>query len=302
MVAGKIDFVSLESFVAVCESGSIAHAAELQNISPSAISKRITHLEQFTGTSLLVRTSSGVRPTDEGARLLEHARNVLYSCEVMEREVRRSVSDAPGFVRMLANRSANAEFVAASVACFLSNPRHRGIEVQIGEMASGEVVSQIKNGAAAMGVCWAEADMAGLEWKPSKRDQLCVIVSIDHPLASRQRIAFEETLDYEHVGMQSGGPVTNLLRRESIRLGKVLRYRVVAPTFDAIVRVVASGFVAIMPSQVALPFTFGGGIVVIPLTNAWKQRQFAVCCRNREALPKVAGELFDYLVAAGLEA
>jgi DNA-binding transcriptional LysR family regulator len=201
-------------------------------------------------------------------------------------------------VRVLANRSANAAFVATSVASFLADPRHRNIDVQIAEMTSHEVVSGVKSGLAILGVCWSETDMAGVEWKPSRRDQLSVVVPINHPLANRDEIAFAETLDYEQVGIHSGGPVTHLLRREGVRVGKVLRYRVLAPTFDAMITAVTSGLcVAIMPANVASRYAHTSRIVVIPLTDAWKERQFAVCCRSRRALPRAAAELFNQLVA-----
>src|SRR5262249_9188324 len=154
---------SLESFVTVCESRSITRAAELQHITASAISKRITHLEELAGAPLLVRTSVGFSPTDEGKRLLEHARNVLYNIDLIEREVGNGEPSRRGHVRILANRSANAEFVAASVASFLSDPKHRHIDVDIGEMTSHEVVFRVKEGLAALGVCWAETDMVGVE-------------------------------------------------------------------------------------------------------------------------------------------
>ena len=299
-MARKLDFTSLEIFVAVCECRSIAQAEKSQNITASAISKRISQLEEFAGTPLLVRTNSGVAPTNEGIQLLEHARNLLYNFELLERDVGCKASNLRGCVRILANRSANAAFVAVSVASFLANPRHRNVDVQIAEMTSHEVVSGVRNGLAMLGVCWAETDMAGVEWKPSRHDHLSVVVPINHPLANKDQIAFAETLDYEQVGIHSGGPVTHLLRRESVRVGKVLRYRVLAPTFDAMITAVTSGlWVAIMPAGVALRYARSSGIAVIPLTDAWKERQFAVCCRSRRALPKPAAELFNHLLAAG---
>jgi len=295
----KFDFTSLELFVAVCECGSIAQAAELQNITASAISKRISQLEQFAGTSLLVRTKSGVAPTTEGARLLEHARNILYNLELIERDVGMDAGSLRGSLRIFANRSANAEFVPSSITTFLTDPKHRELDVQVEEMTSHQVVAGVKDGLATLGVCWAETDMAGMEWRPSKRETLSAVVALDHPLAKRERVAFVETLDYEQVGISSGGPVTNQLRRESLRAGKLLRYRVVAPTFDAMVHVVVSGLaIAIMPSEVALRYARVARIGVIPLTDAWRERQFAVCCRSRRALPRAAGELFDQLAGA----
>src|SRR5438045_3520057 len=127
-MARKLDFISLEIFVAVCECRSITHAAELENLTASAISKRISQLEEFAGTPLLIRTNSGVAPTNEGVQLLEHARNLLYNFELLERDVGSKAGNLRGCVRILANRSANAAFVGASVASFLADPRHRNVD------------------------------------------------------------------------------------------------------------------------------------------------------------------------------
>src|SRR5207248_9120904 len=111
----RFDFTSLDLFVAVCENGSIWKAAESKNLRASAISKRITQLEEFVGAPLLARTSTGVAPTDMGVRLLEHARTVVYTREILERDIAKNSGDLRGSVRIAANRSANAAFVPASV-------------------------------------------------------------------------------------------------------------------------------------------------------------------------------------------
>ena len=297
-MARKYDLSSLELFVAVCEYKSITQVAELHNITASAISKRITRLEEFAGTPLLIRTNSGVAPTNEGGRLLEHARNLLYNVELLERDIGSGAVNRRGGLLIAANRSANAELVPASVASFLADPKHRNVDVQIGEMTTHEVVSRVKAGLATLGVCWAETDMAGVEWTPSKRDHLSAVVPTNHSLANKERMAFADTLEFEQVGLYLGGPVTHLLRRESVRVGKPLRYRVMAPTFDAMIRIVESGLVvAIMPAAIALRHARGSEIAVIPLTDAWAERQFAVCCRSRRALPRPAAELFSQLVS-----
>ena len=58
----RIDLMSLQLFVAVCELGSIGRAAEREFIAASAVSKRLSDLEAATGTTLLYRHSRGVRP------------------------------------------------------------------------------------------------------------------------------------------------------------------------------------------------------------------------------------------------
>lgn len=69
----KIDSRRSEAFLAAVDGGSLEAAARLLNITPSAVSQRISALEQDLGTPLLVRTRP-CRPTAPGMRLLQFLR------------------------------------------------------------------------------------------------------------------------------------------------------------------------------------------------------------------------------------
>jgi DNA-binding transcriptional LysR family regulator len=67
----------LESFVAVVEQGSLAEAARRLNLTPAAVAQRIRALESEIGARLLFRSGRTVRPTQSGAAILVHARDLL---------------------------------------------------------------------------------------------------------------------------------------------------------------------------------------------------------------------------------
>ena len=69
----KIDQRRSDAFLAAIDSGSLEAAASRLSITPSAVSQRITALEQELGTPLLVR-SRPCRPTAPGMRLLQFLR------------------------------------------------------------------------------------------------------------------------------------------------------------------------------------------------------------------------------------
>lgn len=232
----KFDLTSLQLFVAVCESKSIAQAAQVENITASAISKRIGQLEELAGAPLLIRTRSGVAPTKAGVTLLEHARNVLHNLDLIDRDLTSHSGNLRGYVRIFASASAIAEFLPASIVSFLANARHRDIDIQIEEMISHDVVTGVKDGLATLGVCWSEADMSGLESRPCWSDHLALIVQPRHPLAARPQVAFSDTLPFEHVGLRTSSAVTALLRRESVQAGRLIRYRVLVSTLPARLR------------------------------------------------------------------
>lgn len=69
----KIDPRRSEAFLAAVDNGSLEQAALQLRVTPSAVSQRISALEQEMGTPLLVRTRP-CRPTAPGMRLLQFLR------------------------------------------------------------------------------------------------------------------------------------------------------------------------------------------------------------------------------------
>lgn len=57
--------------IAIVEAGTIARAAETLGVSPSAVSRALSRLEQRVGARLLARTTRSLRLTDEGRRFHE---------------------------------------------------------------------------------------------------------------------------------------------------------------------------------------------------------------------------------------
>jgi DNA-binding transcriptional LysR family regulator len=67
----------VRAFIAVVEEGGLSAAARRLHLSQPAISQTISALERQLGVQLLVRSSSGVRPTEAGLTLLAEARTLV---------------------------------------------------------------------------------------------------------------------------------------------------------------------------------------------------------------------------------
>lgn len=63
--------------MAVVDQGSMAAASRLLNVSPSAIAQQIHALEKELGAPLIVRVGRTVRMTEQGGRILVHARQLV---------------------------------------------------------------------------------------------------------------------------------------------------------------------------------------------------------------------------------
>ncbi len=294
-----LDLTSLRLFVAVCETRNIARAAEQQAIVGSAISKRLAALEDTVGTPLLARRRHGVAPTPAGETLLEHARALLARAAQIERDMAGYAAGVRGHVRVLATQSAIAESLADDVAAFLKAPGHQHIRIDMEEAVSTQVLRAVREGSASLGICWDAADLRGLHHWPWRGDRLSVVMPPGHALARRKRLALADTLPYEQVSLPPESAVQVMLQRAAALAGQPIRYRVVAATFDAALRVVRSRLaIAILPAELSAPYAEAFELRVTPLTDAWAQRRFAIACRDPEALTPAARLLVEHLVAA----
>ncbi|MHA6723958.1 LysR family transcriptional regulator [Sphingomonas sp. RS2018] len=72
-----MDIHFLRTFVSVVDQGSMAAAARTLNLSPSAIAQQLQALERELGAPLIVRVGRTMRMTEQGGRILTHARQLL---------------------------------------------------------------------------------------------------------------------------------------------------------------------------------------------------------------------------------
>jgi DNA-binding transcriptional LysR family regulator len=284
-----LDLTTLRLFVTVCERGNIARAGEEEGIVGSAISKRIAALEDEFGVKLLARRRHGVAPTPAGETLLEHARAMLGRGERIRNDMASFSAGVKGRIRVLATASVLAERLADDLAEFLKNPDYRNIRVDIEERLSVDVVRGIRDGVASLGICWDAADFQGLETLAYRRDRLAVVMHPGHPLAGYETLPFKATLDYEQVSLSSASAVQSMLKHQAMLAGKPL-----------IERIFVSNLNAMLPMEVVSAYANTDELRVIPLSDEWAWRRFAICYRPGDGLPPAAGLLARHLAQCGL--
>ncbi|MGH8808910.1 MAG: LysR family transcriptional regulator [Noviherbaspirillum sp.] len=290
----QVDLVTMRLFVAVCEEASIAHAAERESIVASAVSKRIADLEDSIGTPLLLRHRSGVTPTPAGEALLQHARALLRGVEKMQGELSEYAVGIRGHIHIYASVSAVVEFLPDDISAFLAG--HDNIKIDMEERVSDQIVRIVEENSTAIGVCWDFADTHDLQVIPYKSDHLTAVVHPDHPLAARDTVSFEETLDYDQVGQHPDSMMNLFLRRIAAKAGKSVYNRIHVTTFEAACRLVRANLaMSIIPREAIQPYQSALGLRAIPLADPWAHRRFVICMRDYDALPMSSRLFVDFL-------
>jgi DNA-binding transcriptional LysR family regulator len=288
------DPVSLQLFVAVCEEGNIARAAQRQAIVPSAVSKRLSALERAAGIQLLERGRRGVTVTPAGEALWRNARELLQTMDRVQAELGEYSKGVQGHVRVFASMSAIAEFLPEDIGIFLK--QHERVRISLEEHVSSDVVRGVADGRVDLGVCWDAVDLRGLQAFPYRGDHLAVIAHPEHPLARRKSAYFEDTIDFEHVDIVAGSIMTAVQQRHAALAGKAMRYRIQVSTVDAACRIVAANLaVAIVPREGAGALQQALKLKIIPLRDAWARRRFVVCVRDKATLTVPARLMLESL-------
>jgi DNA-binding transcriptional LysR family regulator len=259
----RLSIYSLQLFVAVVEEGTIAAAAERENIAASALSKRISELERMVGTPLLLRKARGVEPTAAGQILVRGARRLLHQADDVAAEVRNFATGESGHVRVAANLSSITQFLAQDI-----------------------------------GVFNASDDESRLVVAPYRADRMVLAVPAGHPLAGRERVAFEETLDHEHVGMHRGSAANDMLLRAANAFDRPLRMRFFVTSYDAMIAMVKAGLGIGLIPQKSIALYDAGELSVIELTDAWASRKLKLCVRPGDDLSAAGQMLLAHLRAS----
>jgi DNA-binding transcriptional LysR family regulator len=276
----NFDPVSLRLFIAVCEERNIAVAARREAIVPSAVSKRISQMEEAAGVTLLERGRRGVAVTAAGEVLCRYARESLQLLDRMQAELGAFAEGVQGHVRVFGSKSAVAQFLPEDISLFAQ--RYLDVRVSLEEREIWEVVRGVEEGRADIGVCWDAVDMRGLRTLPYHRDHLAVVVHPAHPLARKRSVSFVDTIDYEHVDIVARSIMQTTQRSAAAAAGKQMRYRIQVSTVDAAYRIVAAQLaVAIVPAEEASAIQQALGLKVIPLSDKWAKRQFVVLVREK---------------------
>jgi molybdate transport repressor ModE-like protein len=139
-----LDVRRMQMLQAVARAGSVSAAARTLGYTQPAVSHHIARLEDEVGTALITRLGRGVRLTDAGLALVEHADAVLTRLTAAEEELAAIAGLRAGRVRLAAFPSASATLMAGALTRLRAD--HPGIDVTFAEAEPDDTVPQLRGG------------------------------------------------------------------------------------------------------------------------------------------------------------
>jgi DNA-binding transcriptional LysR family regulator len=119
----------MTAFVRSVDTGSFSAAARELKLTPSALSKLVTRLEDRLGARLLQRTTRRLHLTPEGEAFYLRARRILADMAEAETEVAQSASRPQGLLRLHCGSAFGMHQLAPAIPHFLES--HPGVHLDI---------------------------------------------------------------------------------------------------------------------------------------------------------------------------
>ena len=117
------------AFIRVVDTRSFTAAAEKLGLSKSAVSRRMTDLENRLGARLLNRTTRSLSVTEVGQAFYERCSRIVADVEEAERAVADLYAEPRGTLKINAPMSFGMIHLAPAIAEFLR--RHPGLEIDM---------------------------------------------------------------------------------------------------------------------------------------------------------------------------
>ncbi|MGW4200572.1 LysR substrate-binding domain-containing protein [Streptomyces sp. NPDC004726] len=197
----------LRTLDALARHGSVSAAADGLHVTTSAVSQQMAKLEREVGQQLLAKHGRGVRLTDAGLLLADHAARILSQVELAQADIEAQRGRAVGDVRVGAFPTAARGLFPGMITRLRAE--HPELRVRSRELEPARAVQGVVRGDLDLAVVldWNNKRLpipGGLAQAHLLDDAADVAMSRDHLLAGRSEVDLEDFAEDDWVSWPQG--------------------------------------------------------------------------------------------------
>ncbi|MFI0091353.1 LysR family transcriptional regulator [Streptomyces bobili] len=279
----------LRTLDALARHGSVSGAAAGLHITTSAVSQQMAKLEREVGQQLLAKNGRGVRLTDAGRLLADHAGRILSHVELAQSDLEAQRGQVVGELRLSAFPTAARGLFPVALAGL--REEHPGLRVRSCELEPEHGIAGVIRGDLDLAVVldWYNKPMPvpdGLVKAPILDDPADVAMPAGHPLAGRDEVDLGEFAGDEWITWGDGEFCHEWLMftLRSRGVEPIVGHRA-AETHTQLGLVAAGLGVCIAPLLGRHPVP--EGIVIVPLRQRLRRHVYAVWRADADRRPSI---------------
>jgi DNA-binding transcriptional LysR family regulator len=184
----ELDLRRLRMLRELQERGTLGAVADALRYSPSAVSQQLAVLEKDVGVALLEKAGRGVRLTDAGRLLAQHADVLLAAADTARTDLASLTGEVRGTVRAGGLQSATRHLLVPALRETLRD--HPQVRVEVTELELEQALPELRLGSLDLVVSdeydgYPRPRPAALVFEVLHQEPLSLVLPHDHPQARR---------------------------------------------------------------------------------------------------------------------
>ena len=217
---------SLKVFCDLAETERFTKAAQINEITQSAVSQQISSLERQFKSLLIERSKKRFRLTREGQVLYEYSKQILNTFDSMTNRLQEIKDIVSGTIRVATIYSIGLHDLPPYLKKFLK--AYPTVNVHVEYRRSNQVYEDVLSNVVDLGLVAYPNKDAKLEVVPLRKDILVLICHPQHPLAKNKSVRLREISGLKFIGFEPDIPtrraIDKILKDQNVSVNVVMEF------------------------------------------------------------------------------
>lgn len=294
--ANPLPSPDLAAFVAAFEASSMRGAADVLDLTQSAVTKRILSLERRVGIALLERGRFGVRPTAAGRVLYPEAKQALAALREAEEALADHRRHAGESLSLAASHTTGEFLVPGWLAAFRAQAP--AVRAQVAIVNSAGVLAALRDRRAEIGFVEGLDALDEFDAMTVQRDEIAVVVASGHRWARRRSLRPAELRQEPYVAREEGSGTRTVAAAALGLLGVEIAPELELASTESVKRALASGGFGLLSRIAVEAEERSGALCTLPLRDVPLTRELRAVRNPRRPLPPPAEQFWRWLAAS----
>lgn len=202
---------ALKVFCDLAETESFTKAAQLNDVSQSAVSQGISALERQFKSILVERSKKQFRLTREGKMLYDCSKDILATYEALFRQVRKTSETVSGNIRMAALYSIGLYDLPPYLKTFLK--AYPTVHVDVQYRHTSQIYEDVVSNGVDLGLVAFPHRQYNLGITPLRKEPMVLICHPDHPFAKARSVRLKELRGQKFIHFAPDTPTRRAVER-----------------------------------------------------------------------------------------
>jgi DNA-binding transcriptional LysR family regulator len=272
---------SLKVFCDLAETESFTKAAQINNITQSAVSQQISALERTFKSLLIERSKKKFRLTREGQALYEYSKQIIQTYESLNSKLQELKDIISGTIRVATIYSIGLHDLPPYIKRFMKS--YPTVNIHVEYRRANQVYEDVLSNVVDLGLVAYPVKDAKLELIALRKEPLALICHPQHPFAKQKNVKLKMLAGQKFIGFEPDTPtrkaLDKILKEHGVEVKHVMEFDNIetvkrAVEIDAGISIVPEGTVAQeVAKQTLTAVTIEDGDFFRPLAALYKKNK-----------------------------